>query len=141
MSDAFVKMDEAKVPQVLITMQEAAEAVKQEQYRKSSELQCIDSEVTDLYHEIELGSYDAVVRLSVYSELRGALIRRRVIKNELELLRVTVDATAHVSSISKTLSKLINKKRTYRPRTNNGIDFKSPKRMHVSRKNKLKEDL
>ena len=90
--------------------------------KKLEELSQIDLEISDIYHYIEIGGYNAVQSSKVFKLLRQTLSRRRDIKDEFELIQVLSDSlsisTKKISSKSKSKSDNMKNKNTYICRTN-----------------------
>lgn len=90
--------------------------------KKLEELSQIDLEISDIYHYIEIGGYNAVQSSKVFKLLRQTLSKRRDIKNEFDLIQALSDSlsisTKKISSKSKSKSDNIKNKNTYICRTN-----------------------
>lgn len=90
--------------------------------KKLEELSQVDLEISDIYHYIEIGGYNAVQSSKVFKLLRQTLSKRRDIKNEFELIQALSDSlsisTKKISSKSKSKSDNIKNKNTYICRTN-----------------------
>lgn len=89
--------------------------------KKLEELSQIDLEISDIYHYIETGRYDAIQSSKVFKLLRQTLSRRRDIKDEFELIQALSDSlsisTKKISSKFKSKSNNIKNKNTYICRT------------------------
>lgn len=89
--------------------------------KKLEELSQVDLEISDIYHYIEIGGYNAVQSSKVFKLLRQTLSKRRDIKNEFELIQALSDSlsisTKKISSKSKSKSNDIKNKNTYICRT------------------------
>ena len=80
----------------------------------------VDKEITDLYHFIEGDSLDAYKGFLAYKHLRGRLIRRRDIKEELELIQIVDENVLAENRIESIISNLQNgRARNYVPRALN----------------------
>lgn len=89
--------------------------------KKLEELSQIDLEISDIYHYIEIGGYNAVQASKVFKLLRQTLSKRRDIKDEFDLIQALSDSlsisTKKISSKSKSKSNDIKNKNTYICRT------------------------
>ena len=89
--------------------------------KRLEELSQVDLEVSDIYHYIETGGYNAAQASKVFKLLRQTLSRRRDIKDEFELIQALSDSlykkTKNISSKSKSKSNNIKNKNTYTCRT------------------------
>ena len=96
------------------------------------ELSKIDSERSDLLHVIELGSLNAVQRVRLAGELRDLSIKRRLVKNDIELLKEVTHfaengvTPGRLNNLIGTIRQVLQKqeKRSYRLRVRNDLqDF------------------
>ena len=89
--------------------------------KRLEELSQVDLEVSDIYHYIETGGYNAAQASKVFKLLRQTLSRRRDIKDEFELIQALSDSlyasAKNISSKSKSKSNNIKNKNTYTCRT------------------------
>lgn len=89
--------------------------------KRLEELSQVDLEISDIYHYIETGGYNAAQASKVFKLLRQTLSRRRDIKDEFELIQALSDAvsanTEKISFKSKSKSNNIKNKNTYTCRT------------------------
>lgn len=89
--------------------------------KRLEELSQVDLEVSDIYHYIETGGYNAAQASKVFKLLRQTLSRRRDIKDEFELIQALSDSLSasakNISSKSKSKSNNIKNKNTYTCRT------------------------
>ena len=60
--------------------------------KRLEELSQVDLEVSDIYHYIEIGGYNAAQASKVFKLLRQTLSRRRDIKDEFELIQALSDS-------------------------------------------------
>jgi len=82
----------------------------------------VDKEISDLYHFIENSSLDAYRGYLSYKHLRGRLIRRRDIKEELELIQIVDDNVLAENRIDSIIANLQNgRARNYVPRALNAL--------------------
>lgn len=82
-----------------------------------SDLSNIDKEVTDIYHYIETGKFNAYQGWLIFDMLRQRLKKRRKIKNELEVVSQLGECkidTETLKDIQKAIAEIEN--RTYKPR-------------------------
>lgn len=89
--------------------------------KRLEELSQVDLEVSDIYHYIETGGYNAAQASKVFKLLRQTLSRRRDIKDEFELIQALSDSLSasakNIFSKSKSKSNNIKNKNTYTCRT------------------------
>lgn len=89
--------------------------------KRLNELSEVDLEISDIYHYIETGGYNAAQASKVFKLLRQTLSRRRDIKDEFELIQALSDSlyasAKNISSKSKSKSNNIKNKNTYTCRT------------------------
>lgn len=85
--------------------------------KKLKELSQVDLEISDIYHYIEIGGYNAVQSSKVFKLLRQTLSKRRDIKDEFDLIQALSDSlfisTKKISSKSESKSNDIKNRNTY----------------------------
>lgn len=85
-----------------------------------NELRDTNNEIEDLKHVIELGSLDAVSLMRTSKELKQVSVRRRSIKNELEILEEIMHLVRQGKPSNKSISlaagkvKSITERQTHR---------------------------
>lgn len=84
----------------------------------SEELKSINKELLDIEHYIEFCNLNAAQGYKAYKMIKDRRIKRRSIKNELEVLNIILDDKKIGQYVSDEITKAIEKldKRTYEPR-------------------------
>lgn len=93
---------------------------------KKQELASADDERQDLLHALELGKLDAISRTKIANDLKAVSVRRRKIKNNLEVLKV-------VSHFSHTFSNNSHKDKQIETVTNTVKNITSRDRKYTMR--------
>jgi len=102
-------------------------AIRKTSDELNKQLSHADKIICDLQHEIEFGKFDVCKGFKKFKQLQCALIERRNIKNEWELIQPLI---AYVGNIEKNVDKIHNiiidkeikfENRTYFPRVLNNV--------------------
>lgn len=92
----------------------------------NKELSQIDKLITDIKHEIEFGKFDVFRGYKKFKQLQEALHKRRIIKDEVELIEPLIRYTGSIEkSVDKVYTAVVNKElnfknRKYTPRVLKG---------------------
>lgn len=115
------------VEEILIFMKKFFEGIKEEQQKLIEELETKQAEQEDLLHEIELSKLNAAEIAKVVKTLKEVRVNRRIIKNDLERVKLIKNftdkynnkfITNDISMLLGELRKLnkIQNNRKYQPR-------------------------
>ena len=81
------------VEEILILMKNFFEGIKEEQQKLREELEIKQAEQEDLLHEIELSKLNAAEIAKVVKTLKEVRVNRRIIKNDLERVKLIKNFT------------------------------------------------
>lgn len=98
-----------------------------------NELRDVENEIQDMLHIIELCSLDAIAMTRKYKNLKKLRMRRRVLKNEIEILEEIVTFVRQPKPNKKSINLTIAKVRT--------ISDKQSKRAYTMRVRKDLQEL
>lgn len=85
----------------------------------TEELRKVENEIQDILHVIEFCSLDAIKMTEKYKELKALRVKRRELKDELELLGEVKSFLAHQKPSEKIINNTIGKIRSTLERQHN----------------------